>query len=240
MTSRTTPMAAATSATPSADQKESTEMSPFVRLSAASSVRASTTSTSTNPTSSISGKWSAATSGGSSAFRIAITRAATSAPLKLDVEAPGTIQAASSSAAAERTHVIRKASGWKRGRAGVHAGCCPYESVLLSVAVMSQPDGIVLGNGRASVIPTGRSGSGGAALGGQAARAEQALADVAAGRGDLSELPQEHHQGHVRARLGAEGADAAGAERHHCHEQLPHQLVGRLLQRGAFDGEETV
>ena len=123
--SRITPTAAATSATPSADQKESTVRSPFVMLSAANSIRASTTRMSRNPVSSISGRCRAATSGGSTALRIAITSAATSAPPKLLVEAPGTIQAAARSAAAERSHATSSRTGWMRGRAGAHATLSP-------------------------------------------------------------------------------------------------------------------
>ena len=73
----------ATSATRSAEPNESTEKSPSVMRSAASSMSASSTSTSTNPTRSVSGRRSAATSGGRIAFRMPITAVASRAIQKV-------------------------------------------------------------------------------------------------------------------------------------------------------------
>src|SRR5262245_26143300 len=103
MTSSTTPTATATKATPSADQNESTFRSPLVIQSAASRIRASSTKATTSPTSTTNGSRSAATNGGKIAFRAAIAALATRAPQKPLTCAPGTIQAAASSASADTT-----------------------------------------------------------------------------------------------------------------------------------------
>ena len=83
------PIAAAASATPSADQKESTVRSPSVMASAASSISASTTSTHQEARARRrTAGAAAATTGGRIAFSAAITAAATSAEREvLDVRA---------------------------------------------------------------------------------------------------------------------------------------------------------
>ena len=128
--SSTTPIAAAASATPSADQNESTVRSPSVIASAASSISASTTSTSRNPSSAMNGRRSAATAGGRTAFSAAITAAATSAEPKFLTSAPGTIQAAASRARAESTHETSRRNTWNRGRRTSHSGRSPYACTL--------------------------------------------------------------------------------------------------------------
>ena len=115
----------ATSATPSADQNESIERSPSVRLSAASSINASRIRISKSPVTSINGSRNAAMTGGSSALRIAITAAAANAPLQLSTWAPGTIHAATSKAIVERIHARMTCNRPMRGRLGAHTAFCP-------------------------------------------------------------------------------------------------------------------
>ncbi len=133
--SRATPSAEATSATPSAAQNESIDRSPFVMLSAARSISASRLSTSRKPIASMNGSRSAAISGGTAAFSTAMTATASRAPKKSFTDAPGTINAAISSAAAETSHAKSSASGLIRGRPGVQSGVSPY--VLSSGCVIS-------------------------------------------------------------------------------------------------------
>ncbi len=121
-TSSTTPTADATSATPRADQNESIERSPSVSRSAARSISASSTRTSSRPRTSINGRRSAATIGGNRALRTAITATATNALQKLFTCAPGTIQAAARSAAADRIQARINAAGRNFGRAGCQTG----------------------------------------------------------------------------------------------------------------------
>ena len=73
----------------------------------------------------MNGSRSAAISGGRTAFRIAITAAATKAPQKLFTSAPGTIQAATSSAIVETSQVTTTRTGRSRGTCGPHTGVCP-------------------------------------------------------------------------------------------------------------------
>ena len=124
-TSSATPTAEATKATPSADQNEFTERSPPVIGSAASRIRASTTRTRTSPTSSMNGSRRAAISGGRTAFRTAIATLAAKAPPKPLTVAPGTTQAATRSATADASHVIRRRSGRSFGRAGLQVADRP-------------------------------------------------------------------------------------------------------------------
>ena len=73
----------------------------------------------------MNGSRSAATSGGRSAFRTAITAAAASAPQKAVTCAPGRSQAAMSSAIVTRSH---RDTSWPNpsfGRWGLHVGCSP-------------------------------------------------------------------------------------------------------------------
>ena len=126
MTSITTVTAEATSAATSAQPKSSTSIASG-RISDASLSRAASTSrTITNPSSAMNGMRSAAMIGGISALRIAIRSAATTAPPNPLTETPGTIHAATSSAAAETSHETRSRSGWKRGRAGSQTTRSPY------------------------------------------------------------------------------------------------------------------
>ncbi len=124
-TSRATPSAAATRATPSADQKESTDRAPLVTRSAPSSISASSTSTRTNPSTSMNGSRSAATTGGRRAFRIAMTAVATRAPQKSVTWAPGTIQAAPNSAAVDSSQASNTPTGRMGGLAGLQVGTSP-------------------------------------------------------------------------------------------------------------------
>ena len=113
-----TPADAATIATRSADQNESIESWPFVRLSASSRIPASRNKIAKKPTSKVSGSRSAATIGGRIAFRIPITTAATSAAPKPFTCAPGTIAQPISSDSVATSHVTRSLTMLKRGRAG--------------------------------------------------------------------------------------------------------------------------
>jgi len=60
--------------------------------------------------------------------------------------------------------------------------------------------------------------------------AEEALADVAASRGDLAELVEEAHGRRVGRSQFAGGLQAAGAKRHGVAQQALHQVVGGVLQ----------
>ena len=85
----------------------------------------------------MNGRRSAATIGGSSALRIAITSAATSAPPKLSTDASGTIVAATSNAAAETIQARRTRKGRICGRPGLQAGRSPYAGWLVCVVIGS-------------------------------------------------------------------------------------------------------
>ena len=75
----------------------------------------------------MNGSRSAATIGGRIAFRIAISSAATTAPPKPSTETPGTIAAATSSAAALSEPRERRArTGRNLGRSGCQVICSPY------------------------------------------------------------------------------------------------------------------
>ena len=120
--SRTTVTAVATKETPSAAHQVSIVRSPFVSLSAASSIAASTTSSTTNPSSAIRGSRSATTIGGMKALRTAIAAAARRAAPKPFTEASGTIEAATRSETDATTHARTIRRGRRRGRSTPHSG----------------------------------------------------------------------------------------------------------------------
>jgi hypothetical protein len=93
--------------------------------SAAISISASTTRMSTRPTNSMNGSRSEAMIGGRMAFRTAIAAVAARAPLRSFTVAPGTISAATSSAAADRIHAITSRVSRTFGRLGLHFGASP-------------------------------------------------------------------------------------------------------------------
>ena len=114
----------ATSATSSATPKDETCRSPPVMLSAAISIRASSTSTARNPVISVNGSRSAATSGGRIAFSSEITAAAIRALQKFLTSAPGTIQVATSSAMADTIHCSTRCGARIRGCSACQVGSC--------------------------------------------------------------------------------------------------------------------
>jgi hypothetical protein len=80
-------------------------------LDASISITASRRSTIKNPSTAMNGIRNAAASGGSAAFRIAITSAVITAPPNPSIDTPGTTAAAASSAAAATSHVRRTGNG---------------------------------------------------------------------------------------------------------------------------------
>ena len=66
------------------------------------------------------------------ALRIAIRSAATSAPPKPSIETPGTIAAATNSAAALTSHETTSRTGWNFGRSGCHVICSPYAELAIA------------------------------------------------------------------------------------------------------------
>src|SRR3954451_24981744 len=92
--SRMTESTEATSAASSASQNESTLIE-FGTMSAASlNITASSTSTNSRPVISVNGSGMAATSGGNTALRTAMTAAARNAPRQPSTDTPGTTHAA--------------------------------------------------------------------------------------------------------------------------------------------------
>ena len=77
----------------------------------------------------MNGMRSAATIGGTIAFRTAMRRDATTAPPKPWTAIPGTRYAATSSDAAATSHESRSRKGRKRGRSGFQAGRSPCGAV---------------------------------------------------------------------------------------------------------------
>src|SRR5829696_4164108 len=66
-------------------------------------------------------------------------------------------------------------------------------------------------------------------------RAEQALADVATGGGDLAQLVEELQDGQVRpGTLAGDRADPSGPECHRQHEYACDQVIGGLLEGGSL------
>ena len=63
--------------------------------------------------------------GGMTAFRIAINKDATMAPRYPSTDTPGTMSAATKSAAAERSHESSTRAGWNLGFAGFQATRSP-------------------------------------------------------------------------------------------------------------------
>ena len=117
--------AAATSATSSAAQKESSEMAPSVSASAASRIAASATRTSRKPATSVKGSRSAASTGGRMALRTATTSATTSAPQKPSISTPGRIAAATSSDRAATSQLAIRRAGLIFGSSGSQESCSP-------------------------------------------------------------------------------------------------------------------
>ena len=124
-TSRTTLTAEATTAATSAHHAFVTLIALGATFEATTSIAASASRISTNPSSAISGSRSAAISGGMTAFRIAIRSAATTAPRNPSTDTPGTISAATKSAAAERSHESSTRAGLYVGFAGFQATLSP-------------------------------------------------------------------------------------------------------------------
>src|SRR5262245_60094318 len=188
-TSSTTPTAAATSATPRADQNESIARSPFVIQSAAKSISASSTRISSRPRTSINGRRSAATIGGSSALSTAITATTTRALQKLFTCAPGTIQAATRSAAADRIQARITATGRNRGRAGRQAGsdgAGGWLDVVTRPPMISRRSGGELGRAsRRRIARPSRQGS-------RRQRPAEGVDEDRAGARSLGERPFEH------------------------------------------------
>jgi hypothetical protein len=114
--SSTTDAADATSAAMKAANHESTEISSGAISEASMNIAASTTSTSRNPSTSVSGRRIAATIGGRTALKMAIRSAAISAPPKPLISRPGNAQAAKSSAPADRIQATSSRTGWSLGR----------------------------------------------------------------------------------------------------------------------------
>ena len=114
-TSRTTVTAEAMSAVRSAHRKLSTSIALSVIAEAARSMRASRIRTSRKPRTSVNGSLTAATRGGISAFRIAMTRDVTSAPRKDLTSTCGTIPAATNRDAAATSHDTSSLSGLSLG-----------------------------------------------------------------------------------------------------------------------------
>ena len=129
MTSRTTITAEATSATRSAIQKESRWIALSVISSAASSINASARRTSRNPATSVNGSFSAARSGGRTAFSAATIADTSNAPQKPSMEAPGTSHAAAMSASAARIQAVTTRASRKRGRSGCQVTGSRYVAV---------------------------------------------------------------------------------------------------------------
>ena len=94
--------------------------------SAASSIKASRTSTSRKPTSAISGRRSAATIGSSSALSTPITAAAANAPQRSFTAAPGITAVPTTSAIVESSHETSTCSTPMRGRVGLQTDVSPY------------------------------------------------------------------------------------------------------------------
>ena len=144
MTSSTTPTAEATSAASSAVPKLDTwiaaESMPEINFR----IAASASRISTKPSSAMNGRRSAAISGGTIAFRIAIARLTPIAPTKPLTETPGTISAARKSEAAERSQPIRRRGARKRGRPGCQTTSSPYtaSSAIFARQANSHPAGL--------------------------------------------------------------------------------------------------
>src|SRR5262245_9359462 len=150
MMARITPIAVATSATASADQKESRARSPSVIESAAMSISASTTSKTRNPSAAMKGRRTAATSGGRIAFRTPITAATTRAEPKSLMWAPGTIAAAASKDAARSTQEKSRRPTRNRGLTTSQAGHSPY--VLVPALVMTGRSSLMAEPGGSGVV----------------------------------------------------------------------------------------
>ena len=94
----------------------------------------------------MSGSRRAATSGGRRAFRIAITRAAASAPQKSVTWAPGTTQAPTSRAKVTANQANTSLAGLRRGRSGAQVGLEPkpggrFIRSVLATASSNRADG---------------------------------------------------------------------------------------------------
>ena len=116
-------------------------------------ITASRTSTRTNPSASVNGRRSAATIGGSTAFRIAISAAAMNASPTPWTVTCGTIAAATPTAAADTIQLIASLNGLKRGVSGFQTTSSPYV-VSSSRSVISAA--IIAAAGPAIVILFGR------------------------------------------------------------------------------------
>ena len=104
MTASTTLTAATTSAASSAQPKPSTVSTPSVSASVRSRMPASANSTSRKPRTSVSGRRSAASTGGMTAFSAATITATSSAPQKPSMLTPGRIPAATTKAMPVASH----------------------------------------------------------------------------------------------------------------------------------------
>ena len=84
-------------------------------------MNASANSTSRKPSTSVSGRRSAASTGGMTALSAATIAATSSAPQKLSMLTPGNSPAATIKAAAMASHETTSENSRKRGRSGCHA-----------------------------------------------------------------------------------------------------------------------
>ena len=98
--------------------------------SAAWRISASATRTSRKPTTSMKGSRSAASTGGTIAFRIAISAATTKADPTPPRATPGTSQAATQTAPAPVAHATIDGTSRNRGGAGRQRSCSPYAEAV--------------------------------------------------------------------------------------------------------------
>jgi hypothetical protein len=69
---------------------------------------------------------------------------------------------------------------------------------------------------------------------------EKTFADVASASRDLSELPDEFHEGRIYAAFGVDGPRTARAIGHRNDEQAANESVRGILQRFAFYGRDSI